>query len=123
MLHRDISINNLIVNEDRDNPSWPSYLIDLDLGIQLDWLSASGAKTKTGTRAFMAIGALDGELHSFMHDLQSFFWVLLWICIHYNSGGNGIALTRYDRRNYERDNKLFLLKKKALSMTRFLFLT
>ncbi|KAK7229607.1 hypothetical protein V2G26_001777 [Clonostachys chloroleuca] len=30
-LHRDISINNLMVNEDDDNPSWPSFLIDLDL--------------------------------------------------------------------------------------------
>ncbi|KAK0712345.1 hypothetical protein B0T26DRAFT_741530 [Lasiosphaeria miniovina] len=35
---------------------------------------ASGAKRKTGTRAFMAIGALLDEQHSFMHDLESFFW-------------------------------------------------
>ena len=32
----------------------------------------------------MAIGALLGEPHSFMHDLESFFWVLFWICIHYD---------------------------------------
>jgi len=32
----------------------------------------------------MAIGALYGDVHSFMHDLESFFWVLFWICIHYN---------------------------------------
>ncbi|KAK7219394.1 hypothetical protein V2G26_007397 [Clonostachys chloroleuca] len=30
-LHRDISINNLMINEDDENPSWPSFLIDLDL--------------------------------------------------------------------------------------------
>lgn len=36
-----------------------------------------------GTKVFMAIGALLGEDHSFMHDLESFFWVLFWICIHY----------------------------------------
>lgn len=33
-LHKDISINNLMMNEDEENPSWPSFLIDLDLGIK-----------------------------------------------------------------------------------------
>ncbi|KAK7417667.1 hypothetical protein QQZ08_011553 [Neonectria magnoliae] len=33
-LHRDISINNLMINEDDGNPSWPSFLIDLDLSIK-----------------------------------------------------------------------------------------
>ncbi|KAK0702046.1 hypothetical protein B0T26DRAFT_539387 [Lasiosphaeria miniovina] len=47
----------------------------------MDRVGASGAKWKTGTRAFMAIGALLGEQHSFMHDLESFFWVLFWIFI------------------------------------------
>jgi len=37
-----------------------------------------------GTKIFMAIGALISEQHSFMHDLESFFWVLFWICIHYD---------------------------------------
>ncbi|KAL2050312.1 hypothetical protein ABVK25_009420 [Lepraria finkii] len=31
----------------------------------------------------MAIGALFGKPHSFMHDLESFFWLLFWICIHH----------------------------------------
>jgi hypothetical protein len=31
LLQRDISINNLMMNEDEENPSWPSFLIDLDL--------------------------------------------------------------------------------------------
>ncbi len=56
LLHRDISINNLMVNEDDNNPSWPSFLIDLDLAIKEQREGASGAKGKTGTRAFMAIG-------------------------------------------------------------------
>ncbi|KAI1317172.1 hypothetical protein F5Y16DRAFT_392917 [Xylariaceae sp. FL0255] len=34
LLHRDISINNLIINEDEENSSWPSFLIDLDLVIR-----------------------------------------------------------------------------------------
>ncbi|KAJ6114174.1 hypothetical protein N7512_007619 [Penicillium capsulatum] len=76
ILHRDISINNLMINEDKENPSWPSFLIDLDLAIKEQRVGVSGANGKTGTRAFMAIGSLLGEKHSFMHDLESFFWVI-----------------------------------------------
>ncbi|KAI0192918.1 serine/threonine-protein kinase Sgk2 [Xylaria flabelliformis] len=53
-LHRDISINNLMINEETHNKSWSSFLIDLDFAP-----------------------------HTYMHDLESFFWVLLWICVHY----------------------------------------
>ncbi|CAH0020155.1 unnamed protein product [Clonostachys rhizophaga] len=63
LLHRDISINNLMVNEDDRNPSWRAFLIDLDLAVREQREGASGAKGKTGTRAFMAIGALLGEQH------------------------------------------------------------
>ncbi|KAL7931331.1 hypothetical protein V8C35DRAFT_282676 [Trichoderma chlorosporum] len=99
ILHRDISINNLMINEDDNNPSWPSFLIDLDLAIKEQRDGASGAEGKTGTRAFMAIGALLGEQHSFMHDLESFFWVLFWLCIHYD-GQNSRVVERFDKWNY-----------------------
>ncbi|KAJ5215200.1 FunK1 protein kinase [Penicillium hispanicum] len=101
-LHRDISINNLMINEDKDNSSFTAFLIDLDLAVREQRESASGAKGKTGTRAFMAIGALLGnEQHSFMHDLESFFWVLFWICIHYSRPGKPIGVTEFDSWNYE----------------------
>ncbi|KAH7146851.1 hypothetical protein B0J13DRAFT_429645, partial [Dactylonectria estremocensis] len=58
------------------------FLIDIDLAIKEQREGTSGAKGKTGTIAFMAIRALLGEQHSFMHDLGSFLWVLFWICIH-----------------------------------------
>ena len=74
MLQCDISPNNLMMNEEDDNPSWRAFLIDLDLAIKEQREKSSGARGKTGTRAFMAIGVLlDDELHSFMHDLESFF--------------------------------------------------
>ncbi|KAA8627046.1 hypothetical protein PtrSN002B_011649 [Pyrenophora tritici-repentis] len=74
MLQCDISPNNLMVNEDDDNPSWHAFLIDLDLAIKEDREKPSGSRGKTGTRAFMAIGVLlEDEMHSFMHDLESFF--------------------------------------------------
>lgn len=110
-LHRDISINNLMINEDVNSSSWPSFLIDLDLAIKEQRDVASGAKGKTGTRAFMAIGALLGEQHCFMHDLESFFWVLLWICIH-NSGPNeSRVVQRFEKWNYVDTEELARLKK------------
>ncbi|CRK23262.1 hypothetical protein BN1723_003017 [Verticillium longisporum] len=115
ILHRDISINNLLINEDKDNPSWPSFLIDLDLAIRAERGSASGTDGKTGTRAFMAIGALLGEQHSFMHDLESFFWVLFWICIHYDMNGRDVGPTEFDSWNYENDDGLAEKKKGVIA--------
>ena len=83
ILHRDTSIGNIMLTENKDD----GFLIDADLGIRTGSERASGAPAKTGTKVFMAIGALLGEAHSFMHDLESFFWVLFWICIHWNGLG------------------------------------
>ncbi|OAA64234.1 Protein kinase-like domain protein [Niveomyces insectorum RCEF 264] len=111
-LHRDISINNLIINEDDStNASWPCFLIDLDLAIRVQRVGASGAKGKTGTRAFMAIGALLGEQHSFMHDLESFFWVLFWICVHYEGPGKERVVSEFDEWNYTETKRLADIKK------------
>ncbi|KAI1475416.1 hypothetical protein F4774DRAFT_429038 [Daldinia eschscholtzii] len=105
ILHRDISVNNLMINEDDSNPSWSSFLIDLDLAIKEERNDASEAKNRMGTRAFMAIGALEGEQHSFMHDLESFFWVLFWICIHDDGPREkkerlDKVVLKYDKWNY-----------------------
>lgn len=114
-LHRDISVNNLMINEDDNNPSWPAFLIDLDLAVREERDGASGAKAKTGTRAFMAIGALLGEQHSFSCTISSHFWVLFWICIHYDGQGKDIGPTEFDSWNYESENKLADLKKGQVS--------
>ncbi|KAL7794328.1 serine/threonine-protein kinase Sgk2 [Trichoderma ceciliae] len=106
ILHRDISINNLMMDEDKDK----AFLIDLDLAIRVPRIDATGAEGKTGTRAFMAIGALLGDEHSFMHDLESFFWVLFWICIHYDGPGRDVGSTEFDSWNYEKDSRLVQLK-------------
>lgn len=109
-LHRDILTNNLMMNEDKENPSWPSFLIDLDLAIKETRREASGAKGRTGTRAFMAIGALLGEQHSFMHDLESMFWVLFWICIQYDGPNQGRVVLQFDKWNYLDMKELAILK-------------
>ena len=48
----------------------------------------------TGTKVFMAIGALDGQHYPFIHDLESFLSVLLWIFIHWNSPGSAVRIGR-----------------------------
>jgi hypothetical protein len=50
-------------------------LIDFDLVIKEQQEKFSGARGKTGTRAFMTIRVLlDDKQHSFMHDPKSFFF-------------------------------------------------
>ncbi|ROW06356.1 hypothetical protein VPNG_07510 [Cytospora leucostoma] len=110
-LHRDISINNLMINEDiNDHSSWRSFLIDLDLAIETSQSVASGATGRAGTKVFMAIGVLQAEQHSFMHDLESFFWVLFWICIHYDGPGKGRVVADFEQWNYMTMDMLALIK-------------
>ncbi len=111
LLHRDISINNLMINEGNKKSRLSSFLIDLDLAIEVDRIEASGAKGITGTRAFMAIGVLMGEDHTFMDDLESFFWVLFWLCIHYNRDGHGRVVSEFNEWNDAGTAKLATLKK------------
>ena len=68
-----------MLNETEDD----GFLIDFHLAIKVNRDEPSGgAQRKIGTKIFMAIGALLGKPHTFMHDLESFFWVLFWICAH-----------------------------------------
>ena len=111
MLQCDVSPGNLMINEEDDTSSWSAFLTDLDLAIKEQRDGFSGARGKTGTRAFMAIGVLLGEKHSFMHDLESFFWVLFWICIHYDEpNGIGLVVEEFDKWNYAETEELAELK-------------
>lgn len=80
ILHCDVSIGNIMLTEKEDD----GFLIDLDLAIKTNDDQASGASSKIGIKIFMAIDAVLGDPHTFMHDLESFFWVLFWICMHYD---------------------------------------
>ena len=100
ILHRDISIGNIMLNETEDG----GFLIDLDLAIKIEDQKPSSAPSRTGTKVFMAIGALLGHQHNFMHDLESFFWVFFWICVHYEGlnidGRMGERRTDFEGWNY-----------------------
>ncbi|KAI9799423.1 MAG: hypothetical protein M1825_004523 [Sarcosagium campestre] len=82
ILHRDISDNNIVIAR-KDNGESIGVLIDLDLAKE-EGSSLSGARHRTGTVQFMAIEVLAGLSHTYRHDPEAFFYVLLWVCIgHY----------------------------------------
>jgi len=92
-------------------PENDGFLIDLDLAIKIDRKGASGAPSKTGTKVFMAIGALYGEDHNFMHDLESFFWVLFWVCMHCTGPGGHRRVSKFQAWNFETTENLAKIKK------------
>jgi serine/threonine protein kinase len=94
ILHRDISTHNIIINETDSDRTKKGFLIDLDFATRVgpDYTAEgpSGAPHRTGTLPFMAIGALRGDTHTYRHDLESFLYVFLWICIAYAEPGKKV---------------------------------
>ncbi|XMA19891.1 hypothetical protein WAI453_012682 [Rhynchosporium graminicola] len=88
ILHRDISENNIIITENPAEGTPKGRLIDLDLAKELDSMP-SGARHRTGTMQFMAIEVLEGKGHTYRHDLESFFYVFIWMCIRNGFEGTG----------------------------------
>ncbi|KAH7625122.1 hypothetical protein B0T09DRAFT_394257 [Sordaria sp. MPI-SDFR-AT-0083] len=79
ILHRDISPNNIIITDPETADGLKGMLIDLDMA-KAQNSGPSGARQITGTIQFMAIEVLRNIDHTYRHDLESFFYVLLWMC-------------------------------------------
>ncbi|KAI4106232.1 MAG: hypothetical protein L6R37_002319 [Teloschistes peruensis] len=79
ILHRDISENNIIITDPKEAGGFTGMLIDEDLAKEIG-SGRSGARHQTGTMEFMAIQVLQRVTHTYRHDLESFLYVLLWIC-------------------------------------------
>jgi serine/threonine protein kinase len=82
ILHPDVSKNNVIITDAENEGDSRGVVIDLDLAKELE-SSPSGARHRTGTMEFMAIEVLEGKAHTYRHDLESFFYVFLWVIIRY----------------------------------------
>ncbi|KAL2371887.1 hypothetical protein RJ035_001594 [Blastomyces gilchristii] len=82
ILHRDISENNIIITNPDKADGHSGMLIDLDLAKEVG-SARSGARHQTGTMEFMAIEVLLNIDHTYRHDLESFFYVLIWQCAHH----------------------------------------
>jgi hypothetical protein len=87
ILHRDISFNNLMPRKEDGNVY--AVLNDLDLAVSVDVKNnLKLAKQSTGTGPFMAIDLLrrDPTVHMYRHDLESLFYVLIWITSRFHNG-------------------------------------
>lgn len=80
ILDRDISENNTIITDPKKADGFTGMLIDEDLAKEIG-SGRSGARHQTGTMDFMAIQVLQRVAHTYRHDLESFFYVLLWIFV------------------------------------------
>ncbi|KAI1147673.1 serine/threonine-protein kinase Sgk2 [Nemania diffusa] len=89
ILHRDISSNNIIITKPEVADGFKGMLIDLDLA-KVRNSGPSRAQHQTGTMQFMAVEVLRRTDHTYRHDLESFFYVLLWMCAR-QSWRNGFA--------------------------------
>lgn len=88
-MHRDISINNIIITPKPDENGRTGFLIDVDLAKEVGSEGKPHAPHRTGTMEFMAIEVLERTApHTYRHDLESFLYVLIWICIFYDGTGH-----------------------------------
>ncbi|ODH51511.1 hypothetical protein GX48_02379 [Paracoccidioides brasiliensis] len=79
ILYRDISENNIIITDPDKADGHSGMLIDLGLAKEVD-SGRSGAQHRTGTMELMEIEVLLNIDHTYWHDLESFFYVLIWQC-------------------------------------------
>jgi len=64
----------------------------------------------------MSLGALYGDKHTFMHDLESFFWVLFWMCIHFNGPDDAeMVVAKFEKWNFVSMDELFDIKSGIIS--------
>ncbi|KJZ69215.1 hypothetical protein HIM_11394 [Hirsutella minnesotensis 3608] len=120
ILHRDISSNNIIITDPETADGFKGMLIDLDLAKVRD-SGPSGARHQTGTMQFMAVEVLRKADHTYRHDLESFFYVLLWMCARYSwsngFGGEEKLPKESDLRNWEIGSFRDIAKAKEGDMT------
>ncbi|PNP43238.1 hypothetical protein THARTR1_11136 [Trichoderma harzianum] len=79
MLHRDIAIKNLVIDELAEGGHPEGTLINFNAALDLDEGHPGGQPV--GSDGFMAIGVLSKEKHTYRHDLESLFYVFLWLAI------------------------------------------
>lgn len=81
ILHRDILKNNIIITDSKKTDDFMSMLIDENL-VKKIGSERSDARHQTGMMKFLMIQVLQRVAHTYRHNLESFFYVLLWICAH-----------------------------------------
>jgi serine/threonine protein kinase len=94
ILHRDISENNLMIFRAECSAEAVGILNDFDMATErlpdAKETEVSAAHHRTGTLPFMALELVDNDeadpIHLYRHDLESFFYILIWAATHYDFG-------------------------------------
>jgi serine/threonine protein kinase len=102
--HRDVSVSIIVMTEPGENNVLSGSLIDLELGstVENGKTTRTGLRRMTGTLKYMAIevlelcmsGARPDLEHTYRHDLESFFYVFLDLCL--NCGWNKAKAPKQD---------------------------
>ncbi|KAL2886283.1 Protein kinase domain protein [Ceratocystis lukuohia] len=79
ILHRNISLSKIIIANPETANGFKGMLVDLDLA-EVRESVPSGAQNRAGTLGCMAVEVLCKTDHTYSHDLESFFYVLTWMC-------------------------------------------
>ncbi|KAG6269987.1 hypothetical protein E4U47_003870 [Claviceps purpurea] len=79
ILHRDISPHNIIITRPATADGFKGMLIDLDMACTRE-SDQDGASHAVGTLPYMAVEVLLKIDHTYRHDVESFFYVLLRMC-------------------------------------------
>ncbi|EIN14736.1 hypothetical protein PUNSTDRAFT_130368 [Punctularia strigosozonata HHB-11173 SS5] len=99
VLHRDISVRNVMILDGEDTKAEnererPGRLIDFDYGKTMSQSTENDPgehkNHHSGTLPFMSVHLLANETtieHEVHHDLESFFYVLIWACIAFQGPG------------------------------------
>ncbi|KAF8166029.1 hypothetical protein B0H34DRAFT_260339 [Crassisporium funariophilum] len=125
VLHRDLSENNLMFKRG-DAGTVKGILNDWDMASYVEAnneIPLSTATHRTGTIPFMAHDLLaddDPPPHLFRHDLESFYYILVWAALHYDFSGKRRlpivpAVKNWDASTFEtarNDKKVFISHKR-----------
>ena len=79
ILRRDNSENYVIITDRIKANGFTGILIDLDLA-KVVGSGRSGSRHQTGTIEFIVIQVLHKAAHTYRHNLESFFYILQWMC-------------------------------------------
>lgn len=87
-LHKNITIDSVLIDV---NDEKRGFLIDLSMAQRVSEKAKPDAKLDADAKAFRAIGLLEGDSeHTFMHDLEAFFWLLFWVFVLYDENGKRV---------------------------------
>lgn len=106
VLHRDLSENNLMFDQEGDKVR--GILNDWDMASLLDDAGEapiSTARHRTGTIPFMATDLLhpNPPTHLYRHDLESFFYILVWAAMNYDLPHKKRCIIQKDIADWDSD--------------------